>query len=668
MATFYRLLGFLRPYKRGLIVSWILASFAMVMTVVLPWLTGRAVEAISTGARHTRLHELRMRAHDRHTLLVLALAILAVVLARWGFTYWRRMIAGRVSLGVEYDLRERLYGQLQRLELGFFDHQQTGQLMSRATVDLPAVRFFLGYGLVFILQFVLTIVLAGAVMIAINPKLGLISLAPAPFVVAISYRYGRRARPAIQEVQQRIAELTADAEENISGVRIVKSFAREPRQLERFRRSVGRTFEQAMVATRLEAKYNPAIGFLPQLGIAAVLLLGGSAVIHAHLTLGQFTTFYLLLNMLVGPLRSLGVTLNLAQRATASGARIFQILDREPALNEPPGAPPLPAGNGHVQLRGVTLRYPDPHDELNLGTYGGVTRVEGAAAANGRAERGVTPTAGTRVEDGGPTADDADPQARAANGDRAGPSRASGRAVLRDIDLDVPAGRTIALVGATGSGKTSLVALISRLYDPVAGAVMLDGADVRGVGLGSLRAAVAVVSDDPFLFSASVAENIAYARPDAPRAEIEAAARRAQAHEFVTRLPEGYDTQIGERGLSLSGGQRQRLAIARALLANPRVLILDDATSSVDASTEQSIKLALAEAMAGRTTFVIAHRLSTIALADEIVVLDHGELVAQGDHEELLEASELYREIVERGLPEHVFLTRETREREVSGL
>jgi ABC-type multidrug transport system fused ATPase/permease subunit len=633
MATFNRLLGFLRPYKRGVVVSWILASFAMVMSVLLPVLTGHAVETINTGARHSHRHE--PVSHDRHTLLLYALAIIGVVLARWGFTYWRRMIAGRVSLGVEYDLRERLYSQLQRLELGFFDHQQTGQLMSRATVDLPAVRFFLGYGLVFILQFVLTIVLAGIVMIVINPWLGLISLAPAPFVVLISYRYGRRARPAIQEVQQRIAELTADAEENISGVRIVKSFAREPRQLERFRRSVGRTFEQAMVATRLEATYNPAIGFLPQLGIAAVLLLGGNAVIHAHLTLGQFTTFYLLLNMLVGPLRSLGVTLNLAQRATASGARIFQVLDREPTLADPPGAPPLPAGSGHVQLDKVTLRYSDPHDELNVGTF---AQVDGLASGDASSQNGHTAPAPAR------------------------------RTVLHDLDLDVPAGRTVALVGATGSGKTSLVALISRLYDPVEGEVLLDGANVRSVGLQSLRSAVAVVSDDPFLFSASVAENIAYARPDASSVEIEEAARRAQAHDFVLRLPDGYDTQIGERGLSLSGGQRQRLAIARALLANPRVLILDDATSSVDASTEQSIKLALAEAMAGRTTFVIAHRLSTIALADEIVVLDHGRIVAHGDHEALLEESELYREIVERGLPEQVFLTRETREREVSGI
>jgi ABC-type multidrug transport system fused ATPase/permease subunit len=600
MSTFYRLLGFLSPYKRGLSISWALASLAMVMTVALPELTGRAVEAVRKGAVHVHGQAVGGRAHDRHTLLVLSLVILAVVLARWGFMYWRRIVAGRVSLAVEYDLRERMYAQLQRLELGFFDHQQTGQLMSRATVDLAAVRFFLGYGLVFILQSILTIALAGAVMLAINPGLGLIALVPVPFVVLISYRYGHRARPAIQETQQRIAELTADAEENISGVRVVKAFARESRQLTRFQDTVGRVFNQAMVATRLEATYNPVIGFLPQLGLAAVLLVGGESVIHTHLTLGQFTEFYLYVNMLITPMRSLGVTLNLAQRATASGARIFQLLDREPHLTDVPHAPALPAGNGRVQLRNVTLRYEDPHDEL-----GASALVDAVYTA---------------------------PQ--------------SGRAVLHDLDLDVPAGRTVALVGATGSGKTSLVALISRLYDPVAGAVLLDGADVREVTVRSVRAAVAVVSDDPFLFSASVAENIAYARPGTPIGEVEQAARRAQAHEFIARLPQGYDTQVGERGVTLSGGQRQRLAIARALVANPRVLILDDATSSVDASTERSIKLALAEAMDGRTTFVIAHRLSTIELADQIVVLDHGRILAEGSHEQLLSRSELYREIV----------------------
>jgi ATP-binding cassette subfamily B protein len=294
-----------------------------------------------------------------------------------------------------------------------------------------------------------------------------------------------------------------------------------------------------------------------------------------------------------------------------------------------------------VQLQGVTLRY-DESDEFGA-----------AYSATGSASNGASPATGASSPNG------------------AAPAHTA-RAVLSDVDLDVPAGRTIALVGATGSGKTSLVSLISRLYDVSAGRVLLDGADVREVDLRSLRQAVAVVSDDPFLFSETVAENIAYARvggPPVPREAIEQAARRAQAHEFIERLPDGYDTRVGERGLTLSGGQRQRMAIARALLADPRVLILDDATSSVDASTERQIKLALDEAMAGRTTFIVAHRLSTIALADEIVVLERGRIVAHGNHEELLEVSDLYREIVEKGLPDQVFLTRELpREREVSGI
>jgi ATP-binding cassette subfamily B protein len=427
-------------------------------------------------------------------------------------------------------------------------------------------------------------------MLAINPGLGLIALAPVPFVVVISYRYGRRARPAIQETQQRIAELTADAEENISGVRVVKAFAREDRQLRRFQSAVGRVFSQAMVATRLEARYNPAIAFLPQFGLAAVLLLGGKSVIDAHLTLGQFTEFYLYLNMLIAPMRSLGVTLNLAQRATASGARIFQLLDREPRLSDPPHPRALPAGNGRVQLVGVTMRYEDAHDEL------GASVVEGAISR--------------RPE--------------------------SGRAVLSDLDLDVPAGRTVALVGATGSGKTSLVALISRLYDPVAGEILLDGADVRELAVRDVRGAVAVVSDDPFLFSETVAENIAYAHPDATREAIEQAARRAQAHEFIEHLPDGYDTRVGERGLTLSGGQRQRLAIARALLADFPVLILDEPGEHLDTQTADAIvaeELAVTE---GKTTLLITHRLTGLEEVDEVLVLDHGRVLERGTHGELL--------------------------------
>ncbi|HEY7598577.1 MAG TPA: ABC transporter ATP-binding protein, partial [Candidatus Limnocylindrales bacterium] len=479
----------------------------------------------------------------------------------------------------------------------FFAGQQTGQLMSRSTVDLAAVRFFLGYGLVFIAQSALTILLASAAMFLLQPGLAALSLLPVPFVVLIAARYGRISRPALTEVQQRIAELTADVEENVSGVRVVKAFAAEERQLERFEGSVARVFDQSMVTTRLRAFYNPFIGFLPNLGLAVVLLVGGRQVINGSLTLGDFTAFYAYLLMLIAPMRQLGIALGLAQRATASGTRVFEVLDREPLVFTPPGAPPLPPGAGRVELTAVSFEY------------------EGAA----------TPA-------------------------------------LHGIDLAVEAGTTVALVGATGSGKTTLVQLLGRLYDVTAGSVRIDGADVREVDLRSLRDAIAVVDDDPFLFSASVHENIAYARPAATREEVELAAGRAQAAPFIEALPNGYDTRVGERGLTLSGGQRQRIAIARALLADPRILVLDDATSSVDASTEQAIKDALREVMAGRTTFVIAHRLSTIALADEIVVLEGGRIAARGTHAELLERSELYAEIAEKGLPDQVFLNRKPQE------
>jgi ATP-binding cassette, subfamily B, bacterial len=589
MKTFRRLLGFLRPYRKGVIVSFLLAAAAMGATVAIPWLTGRAIDATRRG--------------DEHDLVMLAIVVGVAGILRLALSVGRRLVAGRVSLAVEVDLRQRLYGHLQSLELGFFDRQQTGQLMSRVTVDLQAVRFFLGYGLIFIGQSLFTIVLAGIAMFFLRPELAAIALAPVPFVVIVAFRYGRRSRPAMQEVQQRVAELTAEAEENVSGVRVVKAFAREDRQAERFTHRVGRVFHQSMITTRLQAFYAPALGFLPNLGLAAILFVGGREVINGTLTVGEFTAFYAYLLMLISPMRTLGYMLGSAQRATASGARIFQLLDREPAMSVPDDAPALPEGRGHVRLRDVSL------------TFEGTTQP-----------------------------------------------------ALRSVSLDVAAGTTVALVGGTGAGKTALVSLLPRLYDVTAGSVEIDGADVRGVDFGSLRREIAIVTDDPFLFSATVHDNIAYARSDATREEVEEAARRARADGFVEALPDGYDTLIGERGLTLSGGQRQRIAIARALLANPRILVLDDATSSVDASTEQEIKAALHEVMEGRTTFVIAHRLSTIALADEIVVLEHGEVIAAGSHDELLDESELYREIVEKGLPDQVFLTRKPAEQEVAGL
>jgi ABC-type multidrug transport system fused ATPase/permease subunit len=584
VTTFRRLLGFLRPYRRTVIASLVFASLAMVMTVLIPWLVGQTVNAIEN--------------HDKSQILPYVLAIGGAGLLRLGLTVIRRLIAGKVSVNVEFDLRERMYSHLQSLELGFFDSQQTGQLMSRATIDLQSIRFFLGYGLIFLTQNALTLALASVVMFTIKPDLAALSLAPVPFVVLSAMRYNRRSRPAVQEISQRLAELTAEVEESISGVRIVKAFAREEHMLGRFRRSVLRVFDQNIYSTRLQAFYSPLLGFLPSLGLAVVLLVGGREVINGGLSLGDFAAFYTYLIMLTGPMRMLGVSLGMAQRAVASGNRVFEILDREPRIESAPDAPPLPDGPGAVELRDVSLAY---------------------------------------------------------NG---------GAPALEDVELKVSAGQTVALVGPSGAGKTSLVALLARLYDPTRGSVLVDGADLRTVDVTSLRSQIAFVADDSFLFSASVAENIAYAHPEATQEEIETAARRAQAHGFIESLPDGYATLVGERGLTLSGGQRQRIAIARALLADPRILILDDATSSVDARTEAAIKRGLREVMAGRTTFIVAHRMSTISLADDIVVMDAGTIVDRGSHEELLERCPLYAEIAEHGMADSVFLQRDLERRE----
>ena len=549
----------------------------MGMTVLIPWLIGQAVNSIESG--------------DRDALLPLVGFIMGAAILRLGLTMVRRIVAGRVSLAVEFDLRQTLYNHLQRLELGFFDSQQTGQLMSRATVDLQAIRFFLGYGLIFFSQSLLTVLFAGAVMFAMNPWLAVIALAPTPLVILTAVRFTRQSRPAMQEVQQRMAELTAEAEENVTGIRVVKAFAQENNQLERFQGSVTRLFDQSIKSTRIQAFFSPLIGVLPQFGTAAVLLVGGTAVINGNLDIGDFTAFYTYMIILGSPMRMVGMALGMGQRAIAAGNRLFEILDREPEITSPKGAPALPEGDGHVALEGVSLRYsPD------------------------------TPP------------------------------------VLRDIDLDVDGGSRIALVGPSGSGKTSLVALIARLYDPTDGRISIDGADLKTIEIGSLRGETAYVSEDSFLFGDSVAANIAYARVDASAEEVERAARLAQAHDFIVDLPDGYDTVVGERGLTLSGGQRQRIAIARAILADPRVLILDDATSSLDATTERRIRAGLDQAMLGRTTFVIGHRLSTISLADRIVLMEDGRISDTGSHADLLGRSQTYRQLITAEEPEQIFI------------
>jgi ABC-type multidrug transport system fused ATPase/permease subunit len=577
--TFFRLLGFLRPYKWGLAVSVVLAVGSQAAAVVMGLLTGRALQNV-------------VLSETRRTLWLIAVAILVTGLARALFMMGRRLIAGRQALGIEFDMRNALYAKLLRLSFGFYDRHQTGQLMSRATVDLQAVRFFLGYGLIFFFQHVLTIVGVTAVMFVINWRLALAATAITPFIVIVAYRYSSVSHPVLRDVQQKMADVATVAEENIVGVHVVKAFAQEGAEQSKFAQRSEDVFGRSVEANRQRALYVPLLSFLPLIAQAAVLLLGGRMVTNGSLSFGQFVSFNIFVVMLVMPLRMLGMWIGQMQRATASGERIFEVIDEPEMITEKPDAIECPPGDGRVRFEGVSFEY------------------------------------------------------------------APGRRVLEDIDLELEPGRTVALIGHTGSGKTTLVSLVPRFYDATAGRVTVDGVDVRDVKIPSLRHEIAIVAQDPFLFSATVFENIAFGKPGATEDEVENAARLAQAHEFIVQLPDNYETVIGERGITLSGGQRQRLAIARALIMDPRILILDDATASVDATTEAKIRLGLREAMKGRTTIIIAHRLSTISLADELVVLDGGRIVGRGTDAELLRTNAVFREIYEHGLLEREFADR----------
>jgi ABC-type multidrug transport system fused ATPase/permease subunit len=576
--TFVRLLGFLRPYKWSLWVSVVLAVASQGAQIALLLLSGAVVDAITDA--------------DRGRLRTLIAVILILGLAKALLMVGRRFISGRQALGVEFDMRNQMYAKFLRLSFGFYDRHQTGQLMSRATVDLQSVRFFLGYGLIFFFQHVLTIVGVTIALFYLEWRLALVALSVTPIIVVLAYRYSQISHPVLREVQQKMADVTTVAEENIVGVHVVKAFAQERAEQQKFARRSEEVFAQSVHANRQRALYVPSLAFIPMLAQAAVLLVGGRMVVSDAMSPGQFFAFFLLVNMLIMPLRMLGMWIGQAQRATASGERIFEVLDEPEDVVNAPGARELPPGGGHIRFERVSFAYSE------------------------------------------------------------------GRNVLEEVDLDVEPGSTIALIGHTGSGKTTLTSLVPRFYDVTSGRVTIDGNDVRDATLTSLRRAIGVISQDPFLFSATVRENIAFGVGDAAQEAIEEAARLAQAAEFIDELPERYETVIGERGITLSGGQRQRIAIARALVTDPRILILDDATASVDATTEARIRLGLREAMKGRTTLIIAHRLSTIALADEIVVLDHGRVVARGTHEQLIASSPVYREIYEHGLLEAEFAAR----------
>ena len=506
-------------------------------------------------------------------------ALLALAAARGLFTFAYRFILYRVAYHLEYDLRVSMYQHFTRLSFSFYDRVQSGQLISRANSDIRSIQMFLTFAPLMTLN-AATFVFAFGLMLKVHVPLAIVSLLPLPGVYYVGLRMREQMFPISWVVQERLAEVATTVEEDVTGVRIVKSFAAEEQEIEKLTRAARRVRWGAVKQADVRARFGPVMENLPRLGMAIVLLYGGILTINGEVTVGAIAAFSTYVVMLQAPFRMLGFLMMMSQRAAASAGRIYEILDRYPDIVERPGAVDLVDPRGDVEFRDVTFGYGD------------------------------------------------------------------GPAVLRDFDLHLDAGESIALVGRTGCGKSTVARLLDRFYDVHEGAVLIDGVDVRDLTLASLRAQVAIVLDEPFLFSASIRDNIAYGRPDAPLDEVRAAAAAANAAEFIDRLPEGYDTVVGERGYTLSGGQRQRIAIARTLLLNPAILVLDDATSAVDVKVEEQIHVALRRLMEHRTTFVIAHRLSTIQLADRVVLLEDGRIVADGTHADLMATEPRYAEVL----------------------
>jgi ATP-binding cassette subfamily B protein len=526
-------------------------------------------------------NSLQHHAHVVPTPLGHYVRILFVLAALAGITsYAARLFLMRSAYGIESDFRNMIYTHLTRMSFDFYDRVQTGQLISRANSDIRSVQMYLTFGPNIIVQCSIAVV-AFIYMLTINVPLAFVAMATLPLVFVMAVRMRRSMFPVSWLIQARLAEVATIVDENINGVRVVKSFVAEQRELNTLEEAADKLQWAYIRDADLRAKFTPAVQNLPQVGLALVLLLGGYLVIHGHLGVGAILAFSAYIVMLQAPFQMLGMLVMLSQRAAASAGRIYEVLDEEPSVVDGPLAVDLQDSRGDVVFDHVDFAY-SPDAPL----------------------------------------------------------------ILEDLNLHLKPGETVAMVGRTASGKTTVARLLSRFYDPTGGVVRLDGHDLRDVTIESLRHQIGVVLDEPFLFSISVRDNIAYGRPDASFEEVQAAAQAADADEFILQLQDGYDTIIGERGYTLSGGQRQRIAIARTLLVNPPVLVLDDATSAVDVQVEQEIHESLKTLMQDRTTLIVAHRLSTIGLADRVVLLDGGRIVADGTHTELLESSSLYVEVL----------------------
>lgn len=567
MNTALRIFSYLKPYWRRGIVVYLALLIGVAAQTSIPLVLKQAVDR-------------GVVERDTTFLWQSALLLIGIALVQGVFTFIRSFNLNVLAEHVANDMRNQLYAKFQELPFQFYDTAQTGQLMSRATDDINQIRGMLMMTLRAVPHGLALIIIITAILLWLDLLLGAVALATTPFLLFWSFRFGVTIRPMFLKVQQQFGVMTSTLQENVAGGRVVRAFAQELPESDRFEDELESLFKRNIRASNNWSFNYPLTLAMNGLSIAAVVWLGGYLVLTGQVTVGTLVAFERYTALLNEPVRWLGFVVNRIARALASGERIFEILDRKPALTDLPDARPMDDMRGEVAFDHVSFAY-----------AGG----QGAA--------------------------------------------------LHDVSFEAHPGQVTALVGATGSGKSSVVNLIPRFYDPAEGTVRIDGVDVRDITLESLRGNIGVVMQESFLFSMTIRENIAYGRPDATDEQVVAAARAAQAHEFITQIDKGYDSLVGERGVTLSGGQKQRLAIARALLLNPRILILDDATASVDSETEHEIQKALRTLMEGRTSFVIAQRLTTIRDADQILVFEEGRITQRGKHDDLLDQDGFYREL-----------------------
>lgn len=565
MTIILRLIRFVRKRWPGLLLGFICISVSTIGGLVIPRLLGDGIDtAISSGSRNT--------------IVLLGIIILGTTVIRSAARYGDTYITQLVSQQASYDIRNALYEHLQRLSFTFYDKAQTGQIMSRATVDIEAARTFLSAGLLNLIQIVIVVVGVSYLLVSLNWQLALMTLAFMPLIFWQTLYVSNRLQPVWTKVQQLIGSLGTTLQESLTGIKVVKAFSLQDREKDKFTGDARRLYDEQVTAARVQAIYTPLMALLLGLPTVLVLWYGGRQIIAGGLTLGGATQFILYIGMMAGFVSRLGTLSAMISRTISAGKRIFEILDTEPEVKEKPDAIQLGRISGDVAFENVSFSY--------------------------------------------------NPMAP----------------VLRNVSFRVRPGQLVALLGGSGSGKTTIVSLMSRFYDVTEGRITIDGIDLRDVTLSSLRKNVCVAQQDVFLYSATVRDNIAYGAPGATDEQVIGAAKAAQIHDFIISLPNGYNTWVGERGVTLSGGEKQRVAIARALLMDPAILILDDSTSSVDAETEHLIRRALDKLIEGRTTFIITHRLPIIKNADLILVLKDGRLVEQGKHDELMAANGLYRE------------------------